>query len=346
MQFSDVVKTVTREGIVPKCIDTILKGNVAVLRTLGNAIPWGSGYQKEIIVKYQKSTVGGMVGVGGSLSTERMNTRVRLIFYPKRRHMPVVVDDIETTLNSGEEQIIDLLALEMDSCAQDLLDSIGTDLYTGSGAGEVFDSLVNAADDSSAYSTYGTRARATYTSIKGYLATSIGTLALSDMSTFHNAIKIGSDKPDVIFADTTSWTAYEGLLTPVVTAGYQTNGYPQVTRTGQVASQRALGGDIGFDSIFYRGTPIVEDEKCTSGNMYGINEKYFNFYGIDIKGYEKINIKNNVEGPQALPVPKGFNWTGLMRSTTQPAEVGHMYIIGDFISGNPRFCGRMSGITG
>ncbi len=336
----------TREGIIPKCIDTILKGNVAVMRTLGNAISWGSGYQKEVIVKYQKSTAGGMVPVGGSLDTSRIVNRVRLIFYPKRRHMPTVLDDIEITVNEGDERIVDLLALEMDSNAQDLIDSLGTDLYTGSGSGEVFDSLVNAADDATAYSTYGTRARATYATINGYLATSVGTLALSDMSTMHNAIKIGSEKPTVMFADTTGWTAYEGLLTPVVKAGYDAMGFPQVTRTGEIPSRKALGGELGFDSIYYRGTPIVEDEKCTSGNMYGINEKYFNFYGIDIKGYQKINIKDNIDGPQALPVPKGFNWTGLMESSTQPAQVGHMYIVGDFICSNPRTAGRMSGITG
>ncbi len=347
MQFSDTVKTVTRERILPKVYDTILKGNVGLLRLLGNAKTWGSGYRLDPIVKFQKSTSGGLVGLGGTLDTDRANTRVKMQFDPKRRHMPVVIDDIEGQLNKGDEQILVLLATEMDSIAQDLLDFSGDDLYGGNGAGDQFDSIENAADDSTNYATYGSLARATYVTLKGYLATSVGTLALSDLSTGWNSTKVGADRPTVALADVTSWTAYEGLLQPTVRAGYDANGFPMVTRTGQAPSRRALGGEIGFDSIYFRGTPIVEDEKCPSGEMKLLNERYFSFYGIDIDDYETININaDNVEGPQAVPIPRGFNWSGLIRSASQPAEVGHMYFIGNYVSVDPRRQGSIEGITG
>lgn len=347
MQFTDVVKTVTREVIVPKVYDTILKGNVGLLRLMGNAKVWGSGFRMDVPVKFQKSTVGGLVGLGGSLDTSRSNTRVKMQFDPKRRHKPVLIDDIESQLNKGDEQVLMLLATEMDSVAQDLLDDAGSDLYGGTGSGNQFDSIENAADDATNYSTYGGLARSTYSSLNGYLATSVGALALSDLSTAHNAVKLGSDKPTVILADVTSWTAYEGLLTPTVRAGYDANGFPQVTRTGDVPSRRALGGDIGFDAIWYRGTPVVEDEKCPSGQMKFLNERYFAFHGIDIDGYEKINIKaDNVDGPQSIPVPRGFNWSGLLRSINQPAQVGHLYVIGNYVAFDPRRAGSVEGITG
>lgn len=332
---------------MPKVIDTILKGNVGVLRLMGNAKSWSSGYRMDIPVKFQKSTVGGLVGLGGSLDTSRSSTRTKLQFTPKRRHKPVLIDDIEGQLNKGDEQVLMLLATEMDSIAQDLVDDAGSDFYNGNGSGEEFDSIENAADDSTNYATYGGKARATYSSLNGYLATSVGTLALSDMSSASNATKIGADKPSLALADVTSWTAYEGLLTPTVRAGYEANGFPQVTRTGEVPSVRALAGQFGFDSIWYRGTPVVEDEKCPSGHMKWLHEKYFAFHGVEIDDYEKINIKNdNVDGPQAIPVPRGFNWTGLMRSVVQPAQVGHMYIIGNYIATDPRRTGSVEGITG
>lgn len=346
MDFTDTMKTLTREGIVPKVYDTVLNGNVGVLRSMGNAKTWGSGYRKDIIFKYQKSTVGGLVGLGGTLDTDRSNTRAKMQFSPKRRHVPVVIDDIEQELNKGDEQVLMLLATEMDSLAQDLLDTVGTDLYEGNGTGNEFDSIENAADDATNYATYGGQARATYTTLAGYLVTGVGTLALSEMSTAWNSIKVGSSKPSLALADVTAWTAYEGLLQPTIAANYSANGFPQVTRTGQVASRRALGGDSGFDSIFYRGTPIVEDEKCPSGEVKILNENYFHFYGIDISKYEKINIKGKVDGPQNVPVPRGFNWSGMGNSNVQPGEVGHMYIIGNWISEDPRRLGSMEGITG
>lgn len=347
MQFSETVTSITREAIVPKVYDTVLNGNVGLLRLLGNARMWKSGFRYDVPVKFSKATTGGLVGLGGTLDTTRSTNRTKLQFNPKRRHKPIVLDDIEGQLNKGDQQVLELLATEMDSVGQDLLDDAGNDLYQGTGSGENFDSIDNAADDATSYSTYGGLARATYTTLNGYLATSIGVLALSDLSTAHSSVKRGQDKPTVMLADTISWTAYEGLLQPTVQAGYQANGMPQVTRTGTVPSQRALQGDIGFDAIWYRGTPVVEDEKCPSGQLTLLHENYFYFAGIDIDDYEKINITgNNVDGPQGAPIPRGFNWTGLLRGPTQPAEVGHLYIIGNYIGVDPRRTGKLTGITG
>jgi len=347
MQFTDTVTTITREAIVPKVYDTVLKGNIGLLRLLGNAKPWGTGYRFEVPIKYQKSSSGGLVGLGGSLDTTRADTRKRMQFDPKRRHKPVVIDDIESQLNKGDEQVLMLLATEMDSIAEDLLDEMGTDLYGANGSGDEFDSIENAADDATNHANYGGLARATYTTLNGYLSTGVGTLARADLTAAHNAVKIGSQGPTLCLADVTSWTAYEGLLTAVVQAGYQTNGFPQVTRTGTIESRRALGGELGFDSIFFRGTPVVEDEKVPSGEMKWLNENYFHFMGIDIDDYETVNVSDaNIDGPQSIPVPRGFNWTGLLRSTGQPAQVGHLYFIGNFVGRDPRRMGSVEGITG
>jgi hypothetical protein len=349
MQFSATVTTVTREAIVPSVSDTVLKGNVGLLRTLGNSKSCRSGYRIDIPVKYQKSTAGGIVPVGGTLDTSRTSTRVKMQFEPQRIHKPVVIDDIEVAVNQGDERVLDLLTTEMDSIAQDLMDDIGSYFYTGTGAtGLSFDSLVNAADDTSNYSTYGSLARGTYTTLKGYYAASIGALALSDLATLFNNITFG-EGPTVAFTTQSIWTGYEALLQPTVRAGYQMTGYPQVTRTGVVAGQNGLRGDIGFDALWFRGKPLVQDQKCTTQKLFAISERHFAFYGLDLPanlGYEKFNTgTKTVDGPQALPIPKGFNWSGLLRSTNQPAQVGHFYYIGNFFSDNPRFCGQLTGVT-
>lgn len=349
MTFSDAVKTVTRETIVPMVTDTILKGNVFLLRTLGNAKSWRSGYQYDIPVKYKKSTEGGIVGLGGTLDTARQETRIKLSFQPQRIHKPVVIDDIEVAVNQGDEKVLELLAVEMDSIAQDLMDDCGGYLYTGTGADVgSFDSILNAADDVTNFATYGVQARATYASLAGYYVAAVGALALPDLSTAYDAVEIGGVGPSLIVGTPTEWSAYEALLQPTVRAGYQTTGFPQVTRTGVVSSTNALsGGDIGFNALWYRGTPFVKDEKCTSQKMFMLNEKNFFWAGLDLPDYEKINTsERNIQGPQALPIPKGFNWSGMLRSTSQPAEVGHMYLVGNWISDDPRRCGQLTGVTG
>ena len=350
MTFSGTVTTVTREAIVPSVSDTVLKGNVGLLRILGNAKSWRSGYRLDQPVKYQKSTTGGIVTVGGTLDTTRTETRIKMQFEPQRLHKPVIIDDIEIAVNEGDERVLDLLATEMDSISQDLMDDLGTYFYTGTAAtGLSFDSLLNAADDSTNFATYGAQPRGTYTSLKGYYAATIGAIAISDLATAYNNTIFGSDKPSLILTTQSIWTGYEALLQPTVRAGYQMNGYPQVSRTGVVAGQQALRGDIGFDAVWFRGTPVVQDQKCTTQKMFFVSENHFAFYGLDLPaklGYEKFNTsEKNIKGPQALPIPKGFNWSGLIRSSNQPAEVGHLYYVGNFVSDNPRYCGQLTGIT-
>ena len=348
MGFSDTVKTLTREVIVKKVYDTVLEGNVGLLRVLGNAKPWKSGYRYDIPVKYQKSTAGGIVPVGGTLDTSRTSTRIKMQFEPQRIHKPVVIDDIEVAVNQGDERILELLATEMDSIAQDLTDDLGTYFYTGTGAtGSSFDSILNAADDSTNFGTYGGQLRSTYTTLKGYYVASVGTLALSDLSTAWDSVTVGARTPTIALTTPSIWTAYEGLLQPTVRAGYQMSGYPQVTRTGIVAGRQGLKGDIGFDGLWYRGTPMVADEKCTSQKLFVFDEQAFFFTGMDLPNYQKFNTsESNIEGPQSIPVPRGYNWSGMLRSTSQPAEVGHLYYVGNFVSPDPRRTGQMTGITG
>jgi len=319
------------------------------MRVLANAKSWSSGYRFDIPIKYQKSTAGGIVPVGGTLDTTRTVTRIKLAFEPQRIHKPVVVDDIEIAVNQGDERILELVATESDSIAQDLADDLGTYLYTGTSAASgaaSFDSILNAADDSTNFANYGAQARGTYATIKGYYVASVGALALADMSTAYDAVQIGSKRPSIIVGCPAQFTDYEALLQATVRAGYQMGGYPQVTPTGVVASRQGLRGDIGFDAVWYRGTPVVADEKCTTGKMFFVNEDTFFFAGMDLPGYKKFNTSEaNIEGAQAMPIPRGFNWSGLLRSTTVPGQVGHLYYVGNFISSDPRRQGQMTGIT-
>lgn len=350
MTFSNVVTSVTRETIIPKVFDNILTGNVAIMRLFGNAEMWRSGYRLDIPIKTAKSTLGGVVGVADRLSTERESVRTKMQFNPKMITKPVVVADIEATLNKGDERVLELVAVESESMAHDLLDDFADQLYTGTGSGNNFDSLLNAADDGTNFTSYGSLSLRSGTgALDGYLATSVGTLALSDMSTAYNSVKVGGLRPSMALCNETVWTAYEGLLQPTVRAGYQINGLPQVTRTTVAQSANALRGEIGFDSLYYRGTPVVSDEKSPSQKMWWINERYFKFYAIDIKedGYEQLQLSNAThDGPVEGPLGRGFNFRVFQAPVDQLAKVAHVIVAGNFVCSMPRSAGQLQGITG
>lgn len=350
MTFSAVVTTVTRQTIVPKIYDQTLNGNVGIMRFFGNASLWRSGFRLDIPIKTAKNTLGGTVGVADRLSTERQSTRNTLQFNPKMITKPVVVADIEATLNKGDERVLELIAVESESVSHDLLDDFADELYGGNGSGNSFDSLLNAADDGTNFTSYGSLSlRAGAGVLDGYYAASIGTLALSDLSTAYNSVKIGALRPSLLLANDTVWTAYEGLLQPTVRAGYQINGLPQVTRTSVTQSANALRGEIGFDSLFFRGSPLVADDKSPAQRLWLVNENYFKFYAINIaeEGYEQLQLSNaTVDGPVQGPLGRGFNFRVFQAPVDQLAKVGHVVVAGNFACSMPRSCGQLRGITG
>lgn len=350
MIFSEAVTSVTRSYIVPKVYDTISKGSPVLMKLLQNAKPWKTGVKYEVIIKYQDSTNGGNTGIADKLDTDRQNVRTKMEFTPKMAYKPVVVANIETTLNQGDEQVIDLLEAEFDSQAQSLMQVMASNLWTGTGVGNSWDSIYNAADDGTNFSTYGGLSRTTYPTIKGYYLAAAGALTLAKMATAYDAVTVGNDTPDIIATTKALWSTYESLLQPTVRAGYTQNGYPKMNAFGMVPSAQALAGQAGFDVLFFRGTPVVKDEQVPSGKMFFINTNYFGFKGINVSGLKQVNFKKSNDGvpmavPGRIPSTRGFNFRDMMSPVDQLAEVGHIIYAGNFIAENPRLQGQMVGLS-
>ncbi len=350
MQFSEAVTSVTRSYIVPKVYDTVTKGSPVLMKLMQNAKPWRTGVSYEVIIKYLDSTNGGNTGIADKLDTDRQNVRTKMNFNPKMAYKPVVIANIEQTLNQGEEQVVDLLEAEFDSQAQSLTNLMAQNLYTGTGSGNSWDSLFNAADDGTNFSTYGGLSRTTYPSLDGYYLASAGALTLAKMATAYDAVQIGNDTPDILATTKALWSTYESLLTPTVRAGYTQNGYPKINAFGMVSSAAALAGQQGFDVLFFRGTPIVKDEQIPSGKMFLINSNFFGMKGIKIQGLKQVNFKKQNSGvplgvPGRIPSTLGFNFRDMMSPVDQLAEVGQLVMAGNFISENPRLQGQMVGLS-
>jgi hypothetical protein len=320
------------------------------MKLLQNAKPWKSGVQYEVIIKYQDTTNGGNTGIADKLDTDRQNVRTKMTFNPKMCYKPVVIANIEQTLNQGDEQVIDLLEAEFDSQAQSLMQVMATNLWTGTGVGNSWDSIYNAADDGTNFATYGGLSRTTYTSIKGYYLAAAGALTLAKMATAYDAVSIGNDTPDIIATTKALWSTYESLLQPTVRAGYTQNGYPKMNAFGMLPRTEGLAGQAGFDVLFFRGTPVVKDEQVPSGKMFFVNTNYFGFKGINIAGLKQVNFKKTSDGvplgvPGRIPSTRGFNFRDMMSPVDQLAEVGHVIYAGNFISENPRLQGQMVGLS-
>lgn len=351
MQFSTAVTTVTRTRIPKRIYDTVTLGTPGLQTFLRTAKEWSTGTAYAPVIKYQDTTNGGNTGIADQLDSDRQNVRTSMSFNPKMAYKPVVVANIEQTLNEGDERIVNLLEAEFDSQGQSLMNLMAQNLYTGNGTGNEWDSLYNAASDSTVFSTYGGLSRSTYPSIDGYYLASTGALTLAKLATGFDATTVGMDEPDFMLTTKALWTSYEALLTPTLRSSYEGYSFPSYDQYGMVTTKsRDMGATQGFRTVTFRGTPVAKDEQQVSGRLTYVNTKWFGLQGINIKGqnFQTLNFKKmNKEGvPSAVPgnVPsaKGFNFRVMMSPVDQFSEVGYLSYAGDFCSENPRLLGTLN----
>lgn len=354
MIFNAAVTTTTREFIVPKVFDQVTTGTPGLMTFLQRQTlkEWTTGTTYKFAIKYQDTTNGGNMGIADKLDTDRQNVRVSAEFNLKAANKPVVVAIAETTVNMGDEQIVDLLDTEFDSQGQSLMNVMAQNLYTGNGTGNDWDSLKNAAADSTLFATYGGLSRSTYSSFSGYYLASTGALTLAKLATADDAVTIGVDSPDLAFTTKAIWSTYESLLTPSVRANFSTTGYPKMNAWGGVPATPGQGGSQGFVYLTFRGTPIAKDEQVPSGLFYFVNSKGFGFTGFDYKD-PNIMDANFRQTTDAVPagVPgnvkstRGFQFRKMMQPVDQLTNVGYLIYAGNFIAVEPRLQGQLAGAS-
>ena len=347
--FDADVQVIAREEIIKKEYDINLNSNVVLGRMIQAGKTWSSGFKLDTIFNHTKSTQGGVSGIGAKLNTGRDNTTARMTFDPKRITQPVVADYLETTLNGGAMQVLDLETQLIQRAVKDMFSDLGDQLYGGTGTGDQWNSLINAADDGTNYATYGGQSRTTYPDLNGYLVTGVGAITLANLATAYNAVEHGEQTPSLIATTKSVWATFEAIGQLTQQAIYNAQSGPQKL-TVMKGLQPGNSYNVGAVALVYRGTPFIKDEKAQSGRVYLINENYFSFYNVDItaavKGGKKIKFDGSkIDTAQTVPNTEGFGFTGMMAPYDYLAEIGHVYMHGNFISPNPRLQGQMQGVT-
>lgn len=342
------VTTTTQSKLLPKLVDAILNSNVLATRLLSKASKF-NGERMKFPVKHAKNTTGTSFAGFDTFSTSATDNRVNLEFVPKFYQMTVALPLDELSANSTEEKVLDLAKIEMASTAQDAADDIGTMFYgTGTGnGGKDFLGLEAIVDDGTNASTYGTLSRTTYNpQLRSTVTASSGTLSLAKMSTLYNAATSGSQKPTLGLTTEAIFSLYEQLLQPQERIAKDVSMMKAGGNMGK-AGQGMVGG-TGFTGLFYKGFPILADEKCTSGVMYFINEDFLDWYALPMAMTSPIKYRSqDIEGNDYSNVEGlGFSWSDWIKPTNSASIVGHVYLGGELISANPKRHAKLTGITG
>lgn len=346
--FGARVTTTTQDKLLPKVVDTVLNSNVLATRVLSKASKY-TGERMKFPVKHAKNSTGTSFAGFDTFSTAATDNRVNLEFVPKFYQMTVALPLDELSANATEEQVINLAKIEMASTAQDMADDIGTLFYgTGTGNGSKdFLGLEAIVDDSTNASTYGTLSRTTYSSqLRSTVTASGGTLSLAKMSTLYNAAASGAQTPTLGLTTEVVFALYEQLLQPQEQIAKSVSMMKGGQGRGLNSTQGMVGG-TGFTGLYYKGFPILADEKCTSGVLYFVNEDFLDFYALPMAMTSPIKYRSqDIEGNDYSEVQGlGFSWSDWIKPTNAAAVVGHIYLGGELISQNPKRHAKLTGIT-
>ena len=113
--------------------------------------------------------------------------------------------------------------------------------------------------------TYGGINSSLYTWWQSFVDSSSNAITLAEMRTLFNTPTVGGrDHPDLIVTTQAIFETYEGLLTNVADLAFMTTPSEGVKKMG----------DGGFQTLGFKGVPIVWDELCNSGYIYFLNTEH------------------------------------------------------------------------
>ena len=337
MAFGNRVLTTTQDELLPKVVDTILNSNVFATRMLGRAKQWKGETLKQPI-KVSKNSTGQSFSGFDTFSTSATNNRVNLSYNPKFYQITVALPLDELSVNQTDSKVLDLAAVELSSGSQDMADDVGTLFHSdGTGnSGKDFLGLGAIVDDGGDVATIGGQSRSTYTTLQSTDTASSGVISLAKLSTLHSDVSSGSQKPTLGLCTEAVWNFIESLIAP----------QERIIKDEPMIRKGIVGGS-GFTAIFYRGVPIVADEKTTSQRFYWLNEDWIEFFALPVALTEPIKFRmQDIKGNDYSSVKGlGFSWSGWIKPPNSASVVGHIYLGGELVTWNPKRHGRLTGIT-
>lgn len=345
MTFNENLKATTNERLAPKVIDLILTGNVLTMKILSQAKKWTFGTTMSKGVRYKKTTSGTSFSGQDTWGTNLESTKIKISFEPKGYVQPVVISGIERDVNGTDSQrAASVVALAMEEAQADMLEGIAGMFYgdESGNSGKDTAGTLNIIDDGSIASTYGGKARSLYPVLKAYVQSITGGFTdFSPLRTADMRARTGMWSTDLIITDEDKFNEVEAMVQPMVNLNTNIDNKVYVTRDGVVPTREALNGNVGFAGLYYRGKPIVVDEKATARKMYGINSKFLEFYGIPSldEGYKPVTLKagSDLEKPlETASKNMGISWSGLQNPFNQYGQVGHYVLLGQLTSFNPK----------
>ena len=356
--FSGNVSDFNLPKLHAKVVDNVLTAPTLFSRVMGMGSPF-TGSTMNWTVDVTSDTQGQFYVGLESLNSTAVTTTIPLAFAQTAFSQPKVGVMLESFANTGEGAIIDLDVFKYEKAGAEAMQKLGATIYSDGTANRP-NGLGIIVDDTG---TIGGQSRATYSQLNATDTASGGTLTLAKLATLYSAVtaaSLNSTIPTVAPTTKAIFDLYEQLLNPTVRASYQDVGFNKLGVRAMTVKrgESNAAGAMGFDSLSYRGLPMIRDDYATTGYLYFLNENSFGWYARSVvpdnfKAYmSKVNLGNDTAyegvGADIMDMPSAYNgwfYQKDMILPNQAGSIGRFHVIGQVCTWEPRRNGRLTGIT-
>jgi len=357
IQYGSNVDNFNERKLHAKVVDNIMNAPTFYSRVQSKGSPM-EGKTMDYTLDITADTQGEFFTGLETLNSSYVQTTIVLSYAHTAFTQPKVGKMLDDFANVGSTATINLDVFKYQKAAVEAMQRLGSAIYADGSANRP-NGLGLIVDDAG---TIGGQSRSTYSALNATDTASGGTLTLAKLATLDDATRAASLMGSVTNIGVTTktvWSLYEQLLQPSVRQDYASYGPPKLGIRAMTAT-RGDKADIGqgFLAIEHRGKPIIADDFCTSGYLLYLNEDSFGWVGRSVvpekysKYVEKVNLGTNNSyegvGVDALQLPSEYNGWFYQKDMVLPNQagtIGRFYVIGQFVTWEPRRNGRLTGIT-
>lgn len=326
----DRLTAITQSQVMPVVVHQLKQEMPVLGRFLAKAKKKTTGGVRiEQPVTYAYKTNGGWYAGLEVLNTNQENTRTRALFDWKQINEPVVISNIEAFKNgvkmSSKEQVVDLLAQEMEEAKISMKNNLcnalygdGTGATIGGAANGAMNGLKNLIDDGTEVASLGDITFASYSWWQSLVSNTALSLSLSHLATQYSGASSGSEQEsvDLIVLTETLYNAYEALHQPNI-RWVDPTGTTKINPSGM--------------KLAYRGAEVLADEYCPSGYIFGLNTRHIQMFTGD--------------HPLHGSTKDGFTITPMREPTDQDGQVCFMLLYCQLINDRPSRCFKSIQVT-
>lgn len=298
---SDIVAT-TIEKRSRKIADNVTKNNALLtrLQQRGKSRPFSGGRLIYEELSFAENGNAGFYSGYDLLPVAAQDVISAAQFDIKQAACPVTISGLEMLQNAGPEQMIDLISARIDVAEDTMKNLICGGLYSDGLAfgGKQIVGLNAAIPLTPNTGTYGGIDRATWTFWRSKLVDVANTSTIqANMNTLWSSLVRGTDAPDLILMDNTTWAAYTASL------------------QAQQRFTDASVGNLGFPSLKYMGTDVVLDGGiggfCPAGTAFFLNTKYIHYRPHTARNFVSLSPNKRYSINQDAEV-QILAWAGAM----------------------------------